>query len=194
MSIMTQTLIFDRQRYTDKLRDNGIDEKAARAHGDALDGALREAVATKADVQALRTDMDSVKIALSANIVALRTELKADIVSLRAELKADIVSLRAELKADIATLKTEIADVRVELKADIAALKTEINDVRLELKHDIAALETRFDARLDTSIANLHRDLTATMATKQTELLKWMIGSQVGLLVAIMTLIKLFKV
>lgn len=165
MSIMTQTLIFDRQRYTDKLRDNGIDEKAARAHGDALDGALREAVATKADVQALRTDMDSVKIALSA----------------------DIVALRAELKADIATLKTEI-------KADIATLKTEIGDVRLELKHEIAALETRFDARLDTSIANLHRDLTASMATKQTELLKWMIGSQVGLLVAFMTLIKLFKV
>jgi hypothetical protein len=143
MSLMTQTLIFDRQRYTDKLRDNGIDEKAARAHGDALDGALREAVATKADVQLVKADM-----------------------------------------------LTEFAKVRVEL----AALKTEIGDVRLELKHDLAALETRFDARLDTSIANLHRDLTASMATKQTELIKWMIGSQVGLLVAIMTLIKLFKV
>jgi hypothetical protein len=143
MSLMTQTLIFDRQRYTDKLRDNGIDEKAARAHGDALDGALREAVATKADVQLVKADM-----------------------------------------------LTEFAKVRVEL----AALKTEIGDVRLELKHDLAALETRFDARLDTSIANLHRDLTASMATKQTELIKWMIGSQIGLLVAIMTLIKLFKV
>jgi hypothetical protein len=131
MSIMTQTLIFDRQRYTDKLRDNGIDEKAARAHGDALDGALREAIATKADVQLVL--------------------------------------------------------------AEIAKLKTEIGDVRLELKHDIAALETRFDARLDTSIANLHRDLTATMATKQTEMIKWLVGSQVGLLVAILTVIKLFK-
>jgi hypothetical protein len=132
MSAMTQTLIFDRQRYTDKLRDNGIDEKAARAHGDALDGALREAIATKADVQSV---------------------------------KADVQSVRDELTA-----------------------------AKLELKHDIAAVETKLEAKIDTSIANLHRDLTAANASKQTELIKWMIGSQIGLLVTIMTLLKLFKV
>jgi len=44
-------------------------------------------VATKADIQAVKTD-----------VANLRAEVKADIANLRAEVKADIESLRSELK------------------------------------------------------------------------------------------------
>ena len=47
MTVMAQQILFDRTRYTDKLRESGVDEKTARAHGDALDGALREGVVTQ---------------------------------------------------------------------------------------------------------------------------------------------------
>jgi predicted nucleic acid-binding Zn-ribbon protein len=85
---MNQHIIFDRTRYTDKLRDNGVDEKTARAHSDALDGALRDAVATKADLQ-------DVRLALEADIAGLKQELKSDI----SELKSDMVELRQEVQA-----------------------------------------------------------------------------------------------
>ena len=40
-------LLFDKLAYKDKLTASGIPEAQARAHGDALDEALRESVATK---------------------------------------------------------------------------------------------------------------------------------------------------
>jgi hypothetical protein len=40
-------LTFDKLAFIDKLKSAGIDERAARAHAEALDQALREEVATK---------------------------------------------------------------------------------------------------------------------------------------------------
>jgi hypothetical protein len=51
------TTTFDRLTYVDKLKAAGIDERFARAHADALEQALREEVATKADITALKTDV-----------------------------------------------------------------------------------------------------------------------------------------
>jgi hypothetical protein len=51
------TTTFDRLTYVDKLKEAGIDERSARAHADALEQALREEVATKADITALKTDV-----------------------------------------------------------------------------------------------------------------------------------------
>jgi hypothetical protein len=43
-------ILFDKLTYIDSLERPGISDDAARAHGEALDSALRESVATKADV------------------------------------------------------------------------------------------------------------------------------------------------
>ncbi len=45
--------IFDRLTYIDRLKAAGISEANARAHADSLDLALRDAVATKADIDRL---------------------------------------------------------------------------------------------------------------------------------------------
>jgi hypothetical protein len=47
---MTQ-ILFDRLAYMDRLTRAGIGEELARAHAEAMDEALRESVATKADVR-----------------------------------------------------------------------------------------------------------------------------------------------
>jgi predicted nuclease with TOPRIM domain len=125
---MNQHIIFDRTRYTDKLRDNGVDEKTARAHSDALDGALRDAVATRSD------------------IVELRTEFKSDLLELRTELKSDIQELRAELKSDIQELRTEIRDLEGRMDAKFADVDSRFAEVNVKFAEQSTKIET---AKLD---------------------------------------------
>ena len=99
---MNQHIIFDRTRYTDKLRDNGVDEKTARAHSDALDGALRDAVATKADV-------NEVKAELKGDIAELRADLKGDI----AEVRAELHELEGRINLHFVRIDSKIADIDV---------------------------------------------------------------------------------
>ena len=86
------TLTFDKLAYVDRLQAAGVGERAARALADGLDQALREEVAT-------RTDLAAVKTELAADIAAVRTELGADIAAVRTELKGDIAAVRMDLAA-----------------------------------------------------------------------------------------------
>ena len=71
------TLTFDKLAYVDRLTAAGMDEGQARALAEGLDQALREEVATKSDIAAVRADF-----------VALRQELKADIAAVRLDMQA----------------------------------------------------------------------------------------------------------
>src|SRR5450631_4406457 len=62
--------------------------------------------------EALAEALTSADLATKADINTLRSELKADIGSLRTEVKADIGSLRSELKGDIASLRSDIELLR----------------------------------------------------------------------------------
>jgi len=62
------TITFDKLAYIDRLKDAGIDEKQARAQADALDAALKDSVATKYDIEALRNDIDGLETRLTARI------------------------------------------------------------------------------------------------------------------------------
>ncbi|KAF2992769.1 CCDC90 family protein [Methylocystis sp. MJC1] len=64
----TAGLTFDRLAYMDRLREAGFDEKQARAHAEALDAALRDSVATKADVDRLETKLEAKMETLAANL------------------------------------------------------------------------------------------------------------------------------
>ena len=65
-------------------------EREARALAEGLDQALREEVATKTDLAAVKTE-------LAADIAAVRTELKADIAALKMELKGDIAAVKHDM-------------------------------------------------------------------------------------------------
>lgn len=126
--------MFDTHRAVKKLTGAGFSEDQAEALIDAVRDE-QEALATKADLLAVRAD-------LREEISALRTELKEDIATLRAELKEDIGALRAETKEDIAVL-------RAELKEDIAVLRADNNAIRSEMQ----ALELRMTLRLGGLVA-----------------------------------------
>jgi hypothetical protein len=70
MSIAAHT--FDRLTYIDRLKEAGVDERQARAHADALDAAFRDTVATEAD-------LEDVKRQLEAKIETSSANLKVDI-------------------------------------------------------------------------------------------------------------------
>ena len=82
------TLTFDKLAYVDRLKAAGVGEREARALAEGLDQALREEVATKSDIAAVKTDLAAVKAELKADIAALRTELKGGIAAVRTELAA----------------------------------------------------------------------------------------------------------
>ena len=65
----TPGLTFDRLAYIDRLREAGFDEKQAPAHAEALDGAPRESVATKADVERLEAKIETTAANLKVEIL-----------------------------------------------------------------------------------------------------------------------------
>jgi hypothetical protein len=66
MSMTAPAITFDRLAYIDRLKEAGFDDKQARAQADALDAALRDSVATRADLEELagelRTEMANLKV------------------------------------------------------------------------------------------------------------------------------------
>ena len=113
------TLTFDKLAYVDRLKAAGVGEREARALAEGLDQALREEVATKSDLAAVRTD-------LAANIAAVRTDLAADIAAVRTELAADIAAVKTELAADIAAVRTELRGEIAAVRIDLAAVKHDL--------------------------------------------------------------------
>jgi hypothetical protein len=49
---------FDRLTYVDRLKEAGLEEAQARALAEALDGALRDAIVTRADLQELERRLE----------------------------------------------------------------------------------------------------------------------------------------
>ena len=83
---------------------------------------------------------DHADLATKADIEALRTDTKADIKALRTDTKTDIKALCTEMKADIAALKGDIEALRTDTKADVAGLKGDVET----LKGAVAGLRSEF--------------------------------------------------
>jgi hypothetical protein len=66
--VSSSTVTFDRHAYVARLKDAGVDEKQARAHAEALAAALRDTVATKTDIDLLRSE-------LRTDVANLKTDL-----------------------------------------------------------------------------------------------------------------------
>lgn len=80
------TLTFDKLAYVDRLKAAGMGEREARALAEGLDQALREEVATK-------TDLAAVKMELAADIAAVRRELATEIAAVKHDMLRWMVGL-----------------------------------------------------------------------------------------------------
>src|ERR671911_684287 len=105
------TLTFDKLAYVDRLQAAGMGEREARALAEGLDQALREEVAT-------RTDLAAVKTELSVDIAAVKTELSAEIAAVKTELSAEIAAVKTELSVKIAAVDTRLTTVEHKLRVE----------------------------------------------------------------------------
>jgi hypothetical protein len=70
-------MTFDRLIYIDRLKEAGVSEPVARAHAEALRDALLETVATKADVQAVRSEIQA--LAVEVRTIEAKLDRKIEI-------------------------------------------------------------------------------------------------------------------
>lgn len=116
------TMTFDKLAYVDRLRAAGFDEPQARAMADGLDQALREEVATKSDIAALRVEFKS-------ELGALKNELRGELGALRNELKGEMSELKGEMsgfKGELGMLRGEMGALKSELRGEMGGLKGEL--------------------------------------------------------------------
>lgn len=94
---VSEAINFDTHKFVKHLTENGFTEQQAEVLAEEQVNLLNSNLATKADIFAL----------------------KADIETLRQETKTEIETLRQETKLSIAVLKTEIETLRLATQADI---------------------------------------------------------------------------
>ena len=95
---------FDTLKFARALRDKAkLSPEQAEGLADALVDVFDGNIATKADIQVVRSDIEALKI-----------QTRADIEALRLTTQADIDGLRLETKADIEAVKGAIASAKVE--------------------------------------------------------------------------------
>jgi len=112
----TSEVLYDTHAAVRRLTGAGMPEPHAEAVVREQVHLIEHNLATKADVEAVRADIETLRLETKADIETLRLETKADIETLRLETKADIETLRLETKADIDAL-------RLETKANIEMAK-----------------------------------------------------------------------
>lgn len=137
--------------------------KRRRAHAEALDAALRDTVATKADVEGLGRD-------LRRETTELGVELRREIAELRRENTEQNTELRRAIAEQGSDLRREMAEQGSNLQREMAELRAEVRGDMADVQREMTALETRLDAKIDTSSANL-----------KVEILRWLFVSQITL-------------
>lgn len=120
------SITFDKLAYTHTLRSGGFSEQQAEACAHALDNALRDAVATKGDLQALAGDLAATKLELSNEIAAVRSELEQGLTAVRSEMSQEFAAVRSEMAQESMALRSEMASMKAELKHDIVQQKADL--------------------------------------------------------------------
>jgi hypothetical protein len=123
---MADQILFDRLAYIDRLKRGGIDDNQARAHAEAMDGALRESVATKPDLGGLENN------------------IRSEISGLENNIRSEISGLEINIKSEINRLETKITRLETKLEAEVARLETKIEisvrDVTIRIGAMLVAL------------------------------------------------------
>ena len=122
---MTQ-LILDTHAAVNELVSAGMPERQAETVVRQQARLLEQNLATKADIEAIKADIETLRQETKADIETLRQETKADIETLRQETKAGIETLRQGTKADIEATRASIETLRQETMARIEAAKVDL--------------------------------------------------------------------
>ena len=137
------TPAFDTLSASKRLRDAGVEERAAEAIVALVQSATNfpdvSGLATKNDIAELATDLTELVAATKRDISDLAAATKRDISDLSAATKQGVSDLAASTKHDIASMATKVA---------LAELATETKAEFVQVRHSIELLESRFSSEL----------------------------------------------
>ncbi len=119
----------DRLDLANAFEGAGIERRAAERLADEVFAAIRENVATKAEVDGVRNDIAG----LRGEMVAGDASLRQEIMTVHTSLYHELAGLRGEMAAGDAALRTEIVGLRGEMQAGDEKLRGEIRDVEIRL-------------------------------------------------------------
>ena len=74
----------------------------------SLTEVYRQHVATREDVQAVRTELVGVQAALQLEIASVRSDLKLEMAGFKSDLQAEISGVRSDLKSEISGVKSDL--------------------------------------------------------------------------------------
>ena len=126
----TTPVTFDTLKAAQALRKTGFEEPQAEAVVETISKAVSETVATKADLQLVRSEMAT----------------KADLHLLR----SDVELLRSEMatKADLQVLRSEFGSLRSEFELLRQSVDSRFDTLEKSLRQDMAAQENRIVIKL----------------------------------------------
>ena len=87
-----------------------------------IEGAY-EHLATKADVESIKTEVHDVK----AEVQTVKTDLQNEIHMVKSDLRAEMQALKSDLQTEIHTVRTELKSDNANMQGEIAGIK---NDLR----------------------------------------------------------------
>ena len=102
---MSDTILFDKLVYIDRLKRAGIDDNQARAHAEAMNDALRESVPTKSD---LRTESTRLETKIEAETTRLENKIESEVTRLENKIEAEVTRLENKMGLESARLETKI--------------------------------------------------------------------------------------
>ena len=145
------SVVLDTHAWVKRLKDAGFTEEQAEAEVGLVSEALTvrlETLATKHDLEKLRTDLDQTRLALKAEIEKLR----ADLDQIRLALKAEIKEIEVHLDA---RLKEAESGLDAKLKGLEARIDTKLRDLEARIDVKLKDLEVRIDAKIKDEISKL---------------------------------------
>ena len=153
-------VIFDTLKAAQELRKTGFEDRQAEAVVETISKAVSETVATKADLQLLKSEVGT----LTSEVGTLKSEvgtLTSEVGTLRSEvgtLTSEFGTLRSEvgtLTSEVGTLKSEVGTLRSEvgtLTSEVGTLKSEVGTLRSEfdlLRSEFEMLRQSVGSRID---------------------------------------------
>ena len=120
---MAQTLNIDTLEFSRRMKEGGVDEKAAETIAKTVAEAIGSSdMATGTQLELTRMELKSDIDKVRTEIDKVRTELKSEIDKVHTELKSEI----SKVDTKIDKVDTKIDRVRIELKSEIVEFRTEL--------------------------------------------------------------------
>ena len=137
-------VIFDTLKAAQELRKTGFEDRQAEAVVETISKAVSETVATKADLQLVRSEM-----ATNADLHLLRSDV--ELVRSEMATNADLQLLRSEfgtLKFEVGTLRSEFEMQKQSVDSRFDKVDSRFDTLEKSLRQDMAAQENRIVIKL----------------------------------------------